>query len=62
MAESKSQPKQKVNWTLDVDAIEIVREKAQELSKTGVKVSESAAANLIIKQSGKDTDNGKKDR
>lgn len=61
MVESKSQPKQKVNWTLDVDAIEFVREQAQQIAEsTGMKVSESAAANRIIKQSKKDTNNGKK--
>lgn len=42
--------KGKVNWTLDTSIIEAVKQKAQKMSKeTGVKISESSVANLLLK-------------
>lgn len=42
--------KGKVNWTLDARIIEAVKQKAQKMSQeTGVKISESAVANLLLK-------------
>lgn len=42
--------KGKVNWTLDAEVIQAIKQKAQKMSQeTGVKISESAAANLLLK-------------
>ena len=41
----------KVSWTLDESVIQAIKAKATELSKaTGVKVSDSAMANLLLKE------------
>lgn len=43
--------KGRVNWTLDQDIIEGVRQKAKQISEeTGVDVSASAAANVLLRQ------------
>lgn len=43
--------KAKVSWTLDESTVKGVKDAADKLSqKTGVKVSESAMANLLLKE------------
>lgn len=50
--------KTKVNWTIDPEVVEAVREKAEKLTvKTGVKFSESAAANAMLKEQVKRDEN-----
>jgi hypothetical protein len=57
-----SERKEQVSWTLDAQAIEIVKKKARQLAdETGLKVSDSAAANtIIIESEQKAGKNGKK--